>query len=36
MSSNLKMEAACSYEKSVDFQWTTRRHIRKDKTLHNH
>jgi hypothetical protein len=32
----LKMEAICSSEKSVHFQWTTRRYIPEDRTLHNH
>jgi hypothetical protein len=31
----LKMEA-CSFETSVDFQWSTRRYIPEDRTLHNH
>jgi hypothetical protein len=26
----------CSSETSVDFQWTTRRYIPEEKTLHNH
>jgi hypothetical protein len=30
------MEATCSCEISVDFQWTTRRYIPEDSTLHNH
>jgi hypothetical protein len=32
-SSNLKMEATCSSETSVDFQRTARRYIPEDKTL---
>jgi hypothetical protein len=32
----LKMEATCSSETSVDFQWTTQYYIPQDKTLHNH
>jgi hypothetical protein len=35
-SSTLKMEAICSSEMSVDFQWSTRRYILEDSTLHNH
>jgi hypothetical protein len=35
-SSTWKLEATCLYETSVDFQWTTRRYIPKDRTLHNH
>jgi hypothetical protein len=35
-SSNLKMEATCSFETSVDFQWTTRRYIPEDRTLCDH
>jgi hypothetical protein len=35
-SSILNMEAICSSETSVDFQWTTRRYIPEDRTLHNH
>jgi hypothetical protein len=31
--STLKMEAACSSETSVDFQWTTGRYIQEDRTL---
>jgi hypothetical protein len=31
----LEMEAACSSEKFVDFQLTTRRYILEDGTLHN-
>jgi hypothetical protein len=34
--SNLKMEATCSSQTSVDFQRTTRRYIPEDRTLHNH
>jgi hypothetical protein len=34
--SNLKIEATCSSETSVDFERTTRRYIPEDKTLHNH
>jgi hypothetical protein len=26
----------CSSETAVDFQWTTRRYIAEDRTLHNH
>jgi hypothetical protein len=33
--STLKMEATCFSGKSVHFQWTTRRYIPEDKTLHN-
>jgi hypothetical protein len=33
--STLKMEAICSSETSVDIQWTTRRYIPEDCTLHN-
>jgi hypothetical protein len=29
------MEATCSSETSIDFQWTTRRYIQEDKTLDN-
>jgi hypothetical protein len=29
------MEAICSFERSVDFQRTTRRYIPEDSTLHN-
>jgi hypothetical protein len=32
-SSTLKMEAICSSETSVDFQWTTRRYIPEGVTL---
>jgi hypothetical protein len=32
----LKMEAICSSETSVDFQWSTCRYISEDRTLHNH
>jgi hypothetical protein len=32
----LRMEAICSSEISVHFQWTTRRYIPKDTTFHNH
>jgi hypothetical protein len=32
----LKMEAICSSKTSVDTQWTTRRYIPEDGTLHNH
>jgi hypothetical protein len=35
-SSNLKMEAICSFETSVATQQTIRRHIPEDDTLHNH
>jgi hypothetical protein len=34
--SNLKMEAVCSSEMSVDFQRITWRYISKESTLHNH
>jgi hypothetical protein len=30
------MEAICSSEKWVDFQWTTRRYIPEKNILHNH
>jgi hypothetical protein len=30
------MEATCSSETSVVFQWTTRRYIPEDRILHNH
>jgi hypothetical protein len=33
--STLKTEAICSSETSVDFQWTTRRYIPEDSTLHS-
>jgi hypothetical protein len=36
ISSTLKMEAICSSKTSVQSQWTTRRHIPEDDTLHNH
>jgi hypothetical protein len=36
LASTLKMEAICSPETSVDFQWTTPRYIAGDRTLHNH
>jgi hypothetical protein len=32
----LKMEAIYSSETIVDFQWTTRRYIPQDRTLHDH
>jgi hypothetical protein len=35
-SSILRMGATYSSEKSADFQWTTRRYIPEDITLHNH
>jgi hypothetical protein len=35
-SSTLKMEAICSSEMSGATQWTTRRHIPEDDTLHYH
>jgi hypothetical protein len=35
-STTLKMEATCSSEMFVDFQWTTRRYIPKDRIIHNH
>jgi hypothetical protein len=34
-SSTLKIEATCSSETSVDFQWTTRRYIPENRTLQN-
>jgi hypothetical protein len=34
--STLDLEAACSTETSVDFQWATRIYISNDKTLHNY
>jgi hypothetical protein len=34
--STLKKEATCSSENSVNFYWTTRRHISQDTTLHGH
>jgi hypothetical protein len=34
-SSTLKTEATCSSETSVDFQWTKRRYIPDDTSLHN-
>jgi hypothetical protein len=34
--STLKMEAICSSEKLVDFQWTTQHYVPQDITLHNH
>jgi hypothetical protein len=33
---SLKMEATCSSEMSVDFQWPAWHYISDDKTLHNH
>jgi hypothetical protein len=30
------MEAICSSETSVDFQWTTWRYIPEDSIIHNH
>jgi hypothetical protein len=33
-SSTLKREATCSSETSVVFQWTVRRYIPEDRTLH--
>jgi hypothetical protein len=33
--SKLKIEATCSSKTSVDFQWTTRRYIPKNRTLQN-
>jgi hypothetical protein len=33
--STMKMEDKCSSETSVDFQWTTRRYIPVDRTLHH-
>jgi hypothetical protein len=35
-SSNLKLEATCSSESSVDFQRTARHYIPEDRPLHNH
>jgi hypothetical protein len=35
-SSNLKMEAICSFETSVDLHRSTRRYIPEGRTLHNH
>jgi hypothetical protein len=35
-SSTLKMEATCSLETSVDFQWTTPRYIPQGRTPHSH
>jgi hypothetical protein len=35
-SSTLKMEATCSSEMSVDFQWATQHYIPEDRTLHDH
>jgi hypothetical protein len=35
-SSTLNMEATCSSETSVDFQWTTRHYIPQDRTFHSH
>jgi hypothetical protein len=32
----LKMQAICSSETLVDFQWNTRRYIPEDSTFHNH
>jgi hypothetical protein len=32
----LKMEVTFSSETSVDFQWTTRRYIPEDRSVHNH
>jgi hypothetical protein len=34
--STLKMEATCSSETSVNFQWITGRYMPQDRTLHNH
>jgi hypothetical protein len=34
--STLKMEVICSSKTSVEFQWTTRRYISEDSTVHNH
>jgi hypothetical protein len=34
-SSTLKMEATCSFETSVDFQWTMHNHIPEGRTPHN-
>jgi hypothetical protein len=34
--STLRMEAICSSETSVDFQWNIRRSIPEDSTLNNH
>jgi hypothetical protein len=33
---DLKMEATCSFKRSVDFWWTTLHYIPEDRTLHNH
>jgi hypothetical protein len=30
------MEASCSSEESADFQWTGRRYIPQERTVHNH
>jgi hypothetical protein len=35
-SSTLKIEAACSSETSIDFQWTRQRYIPEDRILNNH
>jgi hypothetical protein len=35
-SSDLKMEAKCSFKTSVDFQWTTQQYNPEDRCLHNH
>jgi hypothetical protein len=35
-SSTLKMEAICSSETLVEFQWTIRRYIQGYRTIHNH
>jgi hypothetical protein len=35
-SSDAKMEAICSSEMSVDFQWTTWHYTSENRTLHNH
>jgi hypothetical protein len=34
--SSLMMDAICSSETSVDFQWSTRRYIPEDNNLHNY
>jgi hypothetical protein len=34
--STLKIQAICSSEMSVDFQWTTQHYIPEDSTVYNH